>query len=67
MAKFVLLHTKSKRVVHEFDASDLPAARVLAATWALANMTKVVLCAALRIITPTSTPPPPSADDQAYP
>lgn len=71
MPHWVLIATSSKRVVNEFDtnvgggaASELLAARGIAQTYASTNMQKVVLCSALRILTPSAIPPAPSVDDQ---
>lgn len=65
MAKFVLIGMPQKRVVSEFEAQDLPAARAIAQEYALATMTKVVLAAALRVVGPVVPPrTPPTIDDQ---
>lgn len=74
MPHWVLISLPNKLVVNEFDtnvgggaAAELAAARAIAVTYAGANMTKVVVCMALRVITPTAPPPPPVCDDAAYP
>lgn len=65
-----ILLNPNNSVVNEFDTnagggvlSELVAARTVAQAWCSANMTKVRLCWASRLMTPSSVPPPPTVQD----
>lgn len=63
MPRFFLLD-KNERVVHKFDAVDVPAARVVLAQKCLQDAATYVLAARLRRGTYVAPPPTPTVDDQ---
>lgn len=62
--RFFLIDEGNKRVVSDFEAVDLPAARVVGQQFVQANGGSCILVAPLRRIRMLSTPPSSSVDDQ---